>query len=128
MQEKHADSHPPEARGNLFITPHAHTSAPPAPAPHPPHPRIESASSWVLLSFVTNEPQWDLPNPGFYVSFFFFFFTLAFFGWHSRHTEVPRLGNQSLSHWPTPQTQQHQVRSVSATYTTVQGNARSFTH
>ena len=73
MQEKHADSHPPEARGNLFITPHAHTSAPPAPAPHPPHPRIESASSWVLLSFVTNEPQWDLPNPGFYVSFFFFF-------------------------------------------------------
>ena len=59
-----------------YLSPHTHTPQHHQHQHPTPHPRIESASSWVLLSFVTNEPQWDLPNPGFYVSFFFFFFPL----------------------------------------------------
>ena len=43
--------------------------------------------------------------------------------------EVPRLGVESeLYHWPTPQPQQRQIWTVSATYTTVHGNTRSLTH
>ena len=111
-----------------YLSPHTHTPqhhqhqhpTPPTPGSNL-HPR---GCSSALLPMSHN----GISPIQVFMFLFFFFFPLAFFGWHSRHTEVPRLGNQSLSHWPTPQTQQHQVRSVSATYTTVQGNARSFTH
>ena len=59
-----------------------------------------------------------------------FFFSL-FFGLHLWHMEVPRLGvksYQSYSCRPMPQPQQHQIRAVSAAYTTAYGNARSLTH
>ena len=36
--------------------------------------------------------------------------------------------NQSCSHWPVPQPQQHQIRATSSTYTTTHGNAGSLTH
>ena len=55
-----------------------------------------------------------------------FFFSL---GLHQWHMEVPRLGlNQSRSCWPTPQPQQHQIQTLSVTYTTACGNARSLMH
>ena len=82
MQEKHADSHPPEARGNLFITPHAHTSAPPAPAPPPPtpgsnlHPR---GCSSALLPMSHNGIS---PIQVFMFLFFFFFPLLSSGGTH----------------------------------------------
>ena len=52
-------------------------------------------------------------------SFFFFFF--FFLGHHPQHMEVPRLGVQS-------ELQQHEIWTVSATYTTAHCNARSSTH
>ena len=91
MQEKHADSHPPEARGNLFITPHAHTSAPPAPAPHPPtpgsnlHPR---GCSSALLPMSHN----GISPIQVFMFLFFFFFSFFFLDPHLWHMEVPRLG------------------------------------
>ena len=36
--------------------------------------------------------------------------------------------NRSRSCWPMPQPQQHQIRAMSATYTTAHSNARSSTH
>ena len=36
--------------------------------------------------------------------------------------------NQSYRCWPTPQSQQHQIRAMSASYTTAHSNARSLTH
>ena len=46
-----------------------------------------------------------------------------------QHMGVPRLGLKSkLWHWPTPQLQPHQVRAMSATYTTAHSNIGSLTH
>ena len=45
----------------------------------------------------------------------------VFLGPHSRHMEVPRLRMG-------PEPQQRGIRAESATYTTAQGNAGSFTH
>ena len=56
-------------------------------------------------------------------SFFFLFL------WpHLQHMEVPRLGNWSCSHRPTPQPQQCGFQAESATYTTAHSNAGSLTH
>ena len=60
----------------------------------------------------------------------FFSFFFCFLEPHPRHIEVPRLegSNQSCSCWPTAWPQQHQIRAVSATYTTAHSNAGSLTH
>ena len=56
-------------------------------------------------------------------------FFFVFLGLHPWHIEVPRLGiNQNCSHQPTPQSQQHQIQAVSATYNTAPGNTGSLTH
>ena len=54
----------------------------------------------------------------FYLSFFFFFF-LFFLQPYLWHTEIPRLGVKSeLWLRPTSEPQQHQIRAISASYTT----------
>ena len=55
--------------------------------------------------------------------------SFSFLGPHPRHMEVSRLGSyQSYCLRPTSQPQQLQIRAVSATYTTAQGNTRSSAH
>ena len=44
--------------------------------------RIEPASSWIPVRFVTTEPQWEL---------LLFYFLFCFLGPHPWHMEVPRL-------------------------------------
>ena len=74
-------------------------------------------SYWVFLFF------W-----GFFLFVFCFCF-LSFLGLLPQHMEVPRLGSTwSCSHLPTPEPQQHQIRTTSATYTTAHNNVRSWTH
>ena len=60
----------------------------------------------------------------------FFFQSFCLLGPYPRHMEVPRLGgsNQSCNCWPTPELQHHQIRAVSATYTTAHSNAGSLAH
>ena len=59
--------------------------------------------------------------------FFFFFGLLSFQGCIRGIWRSPGQGsNQSCSCWPTPQPQRRGIRAVSTTYTTVQGNTRSF--
>ena len=62
---------------------------------------------------------------GVFFVFFFFLFSLA--------TPVAYRGsqarsNQSYSHQPMPEPQQHGIRAASATYTTAHGNAGFLTH
>ena len=109
MQEKHADSHPPEARGNLFITPHAHTSAPPAPAPHPPtpgsnlHPR---GCSSALLPMSHN----GISPIQVFMFLFFFFFSPCFLrvaltahgGSQARESELEPLAYTTDTATPSP--------------------------
>ena len=67
----------------------------------------------------------------FFFFFFFLFFIFLFFfsAIPPQHMEVPRLGVEwSYSCQPTPQPEQCQIQSASATYTTAHGNARSPTH
>ena len=61
---------------------------------------------------------------------FFFVCLFVFLGPHPQHMEVPRLGgsNRSCSCRPMPEPQQRQIQTMSATYTTAHGNARSLTH
>ena len=109
MQEKHADSHPPEARGNLFITPHAHTSAPPAPAPPPPtpgsnlHPR---GCSSALLPMSHN----GISPIQVFMFLFFFFFSPCFLrvaltahgGSQARESELEPLAYTTDTATPSP--------------------------
>ena len=64
------------------------------------------------------------------IKFFFFFFGFCLFQGHSYGIwRFPGQGsNQSSSHWPTPEPQQHRIRAESAIYTTAHSNARSLTH
>ena len=57
--------------------------------------------------------------------FFFFFFCLFVF---SRVVPKAYGGSQARGLWPTPQTKQHGIWAMSATYTTAHSNARSLTH
>ena len=79
-----------------------------------------------------SDPATHTPPPCFIfhdLIFFFCFLFFCFLGPHLWHVEVPRLGsNQSCSHWPIPQPQQHQIRAASMTYTTAHGDAGSLTH
>ena len=47
---------------------------------------MEPASSWILVVFLTTEPQWELPDDLFF-SFFFVF--LPFLGALPQHMEFP---------------------------------------
>ena len=79
--------------------------------------------------FLLNKKEETVLN--YHMDFFFFFFLsfLPFIGPLSRHMEFPGQGsNCSCSHRPTPEPQQHGIRTTSATYTTAQGNAGLLTH
>ena len=63
------------------------------------------------------------------IMWFLCFFFFCLFGPHSLHMRLPGSGSkQYCSCWYTPEPQQHRTRAMSATYTTVHGNARSLTH
>ena len=81
-------------------------------------PGIKSASSWILVGFITAEPWWEL-SIFFFLSFFFFTATPVTYEWGS---------NWSCSCQPKAQPVQRQMQGTAATYATACSNAGSLTH
>ena len=55
-------------------------------------PGIELTFSWILVRFVSVEPQWEIPTLNFFFGGGSF---LLFLGLHQQYMEVPRLGVES---------------------------------
>ena len=94
-----------------YITDHGNTGS----LTHWAKPRTEHASSWILVGFITAEPQRELPN---------FFPPKVPHVWH---LEVPRLEVKSELQ-PCPMPKQLRIEAASTTYTTAHGNAGYLTH
>ena len=64
-------------------------------------PGMEPVSLWMLIRFVSTEPQKELLQLFYFILFVVF---SVFLGLHLQHVEVPRLGsNRSCCHQPIPQ-------------------------
>ena len=107
-----------------------------------PEDRMDNLSCWCLAgsekrreeSEVATErahdaqsgPQVHFKRPWFH--FFFSFLSFFFRATPSAYGGSQARGQNSCTHWPTPQPQQHQIQATSATYTTTHSNIGSLTH
>ena len=113
------------------------------------HLKVTSGSSYTsgyvsfcVLSLLENQSSFGLSNLKgcisllegelfclFAVFFSFSLFVTCFLGPHLQNMEIPRLGVESELQLPAYATAiQHQIRAISATYTTAHSNAGSSTH
>ena len=101
------------------------------------HPRPSSLVPFLASFLFLKKIHWGIIDLQccirFRFFFFFFFFVFLSFCHFLGHScgiwRLPGQGsNQSCSHRPMPELQQHRIWAVSATYTTAHGNAGSLTH